>query len=696
MLRATSRSMPGALLGLCRLSVFWYLGVLGGWALLGLAVMRMVSVSSLHDGPAFAMSAALLVALELLPLVQGRGHDPQGVVMSTAFVCVLLFMWGPWPAIVMISVAAIASDLRAGKPWWKLAFNVGQYSTTVAAAYLAIWVAGPRPSLGHPLPRFQISDLRWVIGAWVVYFAVNLILVKGVVARDHSFWTDLVDDFGHYTMMNFAVFGISPVIVVVAQNLWPLLPALLIPLLLLYVMAHMSLEKEREAAHDPLTGLPNRTSMNFALTEHLALHQRNGTSFGLLLIDLDHFKEVNDTLGHYVGDQLLIQLAQRLHHTVRAQDQVVRLGGDEFAVIIPDADEVQARTVAERIQQSLAEPVQIQTITLRIEASIGLAMYPTHGRDGEELLRHADVAMYTAKETRQGIALYAADRDQNSTDRLGLLGELRQALDEQVLQLHYQPKICLTDGSLLGVEALVRWPHPQRGFIPPDEFIPLAERTGIMPLLTERVIQLALGQIHTWTTAGLRVPIAVNISPTDLAGHRLTDMLAAGLRRHGIPADMLQLEITERLVAHQTAEFNAVLLDLHRMGIALSIDDFGTGYSSLGRLKNLPISELKIDRVFIAHLLDGPTDTAIVQAIIDLANAIGIPTIAEGVETEHQQRLLASMGCHGAQGWHLARPMPADQATQWIGGHLTTFPARHIPTPGNGSLKIVGTRSRTG
>lgn len=678
MVSAPTRSLAR----LSRFAVFWYSAVLGGWTLLAIALYQVATTSLVTGGAPLAMSATLLVALELLPLVQGRGHDPQGVVMSTAFVCSMLVMWGPWPAIVMVSIAAAAADLRAKKVWWKAVFNVGQYSASVWAAYLVIWFAGPRPSLAHPLPRFHIGDLGWIVGVWVVYFTVNLVIVTGAVSYPGSFWKDLFEDFWHYTVITFAVLGLSPVIVVVAQNAWLMLPPLLIPLLLLYAMAQLSLEKEHEAGHDALTGLPNRATMHFALTNELTQRHTDTHRLGLLLIDLDHFKEVNDTLGHHVGDELLVRVAARLTKAVRAEDHVARLGGDEFAVIIPDADEAKARAVAERIRVALAEPIHVQTMSLQVEASIGLAMYPEHGGQGEELLRHADVAMYTAKESRQGIALYDADRDRNSPDRLSLLGEMRQALDEHTLRLHYQPKVSLSDGSLLGVEALIRWKHPQRGYIPPDEFIPLAERTGIMPLLTERVISMALGQLREWSALGLHIPIAVNISPTDLAGHRLTDLLASGLVTNDVAAHMLQLEITERVVAEETDELNSVLMALHQMGVTLSIDDFGTGYSSLLRLKNLPVSELKIDRVFVSNLCDSQANIGIVRAVIDVAHALGMPAIAEGIETEDVYQVLRSLGCDGGQGWHIARPMAAPEATEWILAHLAApSPREADPTP---------------
>ncbi|UQX87607.1 EAL domain-containing protein [Jatrophihabitans telluris] len=655
---------PRSLVRFSQFSAFWHLAVLSGLPLLAIAGYEVATSTFSRGGPALLMCAALLVALELLPLVQGRGHDPQGVVMSTAFVCAMLFLWGPWPAIVMVSVAACASDLRAEKPWWKVAFNVGQYATSVFAAYLVMYVAGSRPSIDHPLPRFHVLDLAWVLGVWAVYFLVNLFLVAGIISFDRSFKEVFLEDFSHYTTMTFAVLGISPAIVILAQNLWQLLPSLLIPLLLLYRMAQMSLEHEHDASHDPLTGLPNRASMRFALNRELSFREKR--TFGFLLIDLDHFKEVNDTLGHHVGDDLLVHVAQRLSTAVRTEDLVARLGGDEFAVIIPDADERRSRAIAERIRVALSEPIYIQSLSLRAEASIGLAMFPEHGSGEEELLRHADVAMYTAKQSRQGIALYAAERDPHRTDRLGLLSDLRQAIADDVLELHYQPKISLADGSLLGVEGLVRWRHPSRGFVPPDMFIPLAEQSDVMPLLTQRVVSVALAQLAAWNERGLQVPIAVNVSPIDLTGHRLTDLLARGLEDYGIAAGLLQLEITERVVAEETAELQEVLAELNRMGIPLSIDDFGTGYSSLLRLKTLPVGELKIDRTFVSKVCESRVDVGIVRAIIDLAHALDLPAIAEGVETVQQQEVLRSLGCDGVQGWLVARPMPAEQITDWI------------------------------
>ncbi|MBV9594261.1 MAG: EAL domain-containing protein [Actinobacteria bacterium] len=647
-------------------SLTWYLTVSCGLGLIVLAGYHVMTSAGLDLTAALIMDAVLLVALELLPLVQGRGHDPQGVVMSTAFTCAVLFLWGIWPAVLMIAVASIAADLNVGKSWWKVAFNPAQYALSVAAGYLVMRMAGHPSSLAHPLRHFGVSDLGWAFGVWMAYFIVNLALVAAAVSYTSSFMRVITDDYWHYTSMTFAVLALSPLIVIVSLHAWALTPLLLIPLLLLYHTAQMSLEREHAAAHDALTGLANRDMLQFTLGEALEAFHHDGRSFGLLLIDLDDFKLVNDTLGHQVGDMVLVHFAERLRGCIRPGDQVCRLGGDEFAVVVAAADEQDVRAVAERVSASFGDPFELEGVLLEIEPSIGIAVCPLHGVDGDTLLRHADVAMYQAKEAHTGIESYRRERDGNSADRLSLIGELRQALEDDAIELHYQPKLTTVDASVLGVEALVRWNHPQRGYIPPDSFIPLAERSGIMHLLTERVVNLALEQISTWRAEGMHVPIAVNISPADLLGRRLSGIVTAGLRRHEIPASMLQLEITERMVDHHLSETSQALSELRELGVTVSLDDFGTGYSSLMRLHELPVDEIKIDRAFISSMGSGSAAEGIVQALVDLAHALGLPAIAEGVETPEEWQRLRAFRCDGVQGWHVAVPMPGPDATIWL------------------------------
>ncbi len=650
--------------------VVWYATVISGMSLVWIAVTKMFSTTSVEMLAPLIMTAALLVILELLPLIQGRGHDPQGVVTSTAFTCALLIVWGLWPAIIAATVAAAASDLRRRKTWWKVLFNPAQYTVSVTSGYLVMLAAGHTSSLANPLKDFGLRDLTWVVGVWIAYFVTNLLLVAGVLAWTDSFRSVIADDFLHYTVMTFSVLALSPLIVVVAQSTWQLLPLLLVPLLLLYYTAQMSLEREHAAGHDALTGLPNRSTFQFELDNALARHRRDRLPFGLMLIDIDDFKRVNDTLGHQVGDALLVQFALRLRESMRPDDLVARLGGDEFAVLVFDADEYSVQAVAERIRIANTRSIQLDDLSLEVDLSLGIAVCPAHGADSTLLLQRADVAMYVAKGKHTSTEMYSPARDHNSADRLALLGELRQAIENDVLELHYQPKVSTTDSTPLGFEALVRWFHPTRGWIPPDEFVPLAEGSGIMPLLTARVVTLALDQMARWRDEGMNIPIAVNIAPTDLADDSLTYLVATLLSEYNVPAGMLLLEITERIVTHELHDAKIALGRLRAMGVGVSLDDFGTGYSSLMRLSSLPVDEIKIDRIFVSRLSDGPRAIGILRALIDLAHALDVPVIAEGVETPEERQLLSTLGCDGVQGWCVAMPMPAAEATEWMRAHL--------------------------
>jgi diguanylate cyclase (GGDEF)-like protein len=647
-------------------SAVWYVSVVSGWALIAFAIYRLATVSTIDRAASFWISAALLVTLELLPLMQGRGHDPQGVVMSTAFVCGMMFMWGPWPAIVSVAIASLASDLRARKSWWKTLFNPAQYALSVGVAGLIIVAFGHTASLDHSLATLNFDDLFWMAGVWVTYFVVNLAIVAGVLSFAASFWDVVAEDLVNSATMSFAVMSLSPLIVLVSQRASGLLPLLLVPLLLLYYTAITSLEREHAAGHDTLTGLPNRATLRFELDEALNTFRRDGTPFGLLLIDMDNFKVVNDTLGHQVGDQLLTRFAARLRERVRSGDLVARLGGDEFAVIVYDADGTNTRQIADDLRNSFTDPIDLDGFTIEVEASIGIAVCPDHGRDGTTLLQRADVAMYSAKEGGTRTEVYAPERDSNSADRLGLLGELRQALIDDELELYYQPKVSTRERTPIGVEALVRWRHPLRGFVPPDQFIPLAERSGIMPLLTERVVNLAVRQAALWRDAGIAVPIAVNVAPNDLSSDDLSAVLARCLIEHKLDPGMLKLEITERVATNQVDATQTNLDQLRDMGVEISLDDFGTGYSSLLRLSSLHVDEIKIDRGFIAAMSEGERAVNIVRTMIDLAHGLGTLAIAEGVETAGELAILAELGCDGVQGWHIARPMAARDATEWL------------------------------
>jgi len=428
-------------------------------------------------------------------------------------------------------------------------------------------------------------------------------------------------------------------------------------------------ENERLALHDTLTGLPNRNLLHDRLSQAIATSARNGDLAGLLLVDLDRFKEVNDTLGHGKGDQLLVRVAQRLQRSVRDCDTVARLGGDEFAVLLGGVETLDELTeVAERITQTLAEPLLIDGIDVAAHASIGAAVYPLDSTNGEQLLQHADIAMYASKESGAPVTFYRSDFDSHSPARLALAADLRRTLagEEGELVLHYQPVACPADGRVVAMEALVRWQHPRRGLVPPVEFIPLAEHSGLIRPLTTLVLDMALGQLRRWLDDGLELAVAVNLSARDLRDLSLLDEVRSTLDRHDLPAGLLELEVTETGVLANPEAAVELVAALRALGVRIALDDFGTGYSSLTYLKRLSPDRLKIDRSFVDAMTHETTDAQIVRSLIELAHGLDIGVTAEGVETEQHWALLSELSCDLVQGYYLARPLPAADATRWL------------------------------
>jgi diguanylate cyclase len=410
-------------------------------------------------------------------------------------------------------------------------------------------------------------------------------------------------------------------------------------------------DSRRQALTDELTGLPNRRNAYAELDARCA-----AGAVTALMIDLDRFKELNDTLGHHAGDDALVAVAQRLGRALGDDGTLSRLGGDEFAVVLaPGATEADGLIVARRLLDALDEPLCLDDLLLPVRASIGVAFTDSGGR--EEILRHADIAMYHAKANRNGVEIYASERDVHSRERLALAAELQAAITGGELVLHFQPKVCLRTGRIVGAEDLVRWNHPERGLVPPAEFVPLVERSGLGRLLTLEVIDQALRTERAWRADGLQVPVAVNTSAATLLDVRFPDDVAALLERWDAPEGVLALELTEETIMTDPERAQDVLARLSELGIDLSLDDFGTGYSSLGMLKSLPVRELKIDRSFITDLLDDTGDAVIVRSTIDLAHNLELRVVAEGVESAEAWELLASWDCDVAQGYHLSRPL---------------------------------------
>jgi diguanylate cyclase (GGDEF)-like protein len=457
----------------------------------------------------------------------------------------------------------------------------------------------------------------------------------------------------------------------IASDTRTLLIAIIGGLLLLWaglfrIVARASRRLRHQATHDTLTGLSNRAELHEDGTKALANAGRDGSLAALMLIDLDRFKEVNDTMGHEQGDRLLVDVAARLRQLLRGDDILARLGGDEFAVlaIVPHRGAV--GEVATRLHRALALPFDVGGVAIELGASIGIALQPDHGEDVSTLLRHADVAMYEAKRAGSHIETYATSRDPYSAERLKLLGELRRALDHDELVLHFQPKVALSSGRVIGVEALVRWEHPERGLLGPHEFLGLAERTGVIADITRWVVDAAVRQCASWRRSGVELPVAVNLAAANIVDTTLPESVAHILQRWEVPGRLLECEISEDTVMGDPRRAGDVLERLRDLGVRLSLDDFGTGHSSLSYLKRLPLDEVKIDRSFVIGMADDPSDAAIVRSTIDLARHLGLEVVAEGVETSEVLDVLAALQCDVAQGFLLSRPLPAAEFDGWL------------------------------
>jgi len=495
------------------------------------------------------------------------------------------------------------------------------------------------------------------------------VIVALAIAQDVPIVRELRNNLGFHTATTMVLIAQGPLIALAASRsiVWVFL---FVPgILAVYRTAGISVAKEEMATHDSLTGLPNRVLFRDRLERLIS--ESEHTSLLVMLVDLDGFKEVNDTLGHHVGDSLLRQVGQRLHEGLGEDLTVARLGGDEFGVVGYVADGAAATVVGESVLTVLQQPFVLQDLPFHIEASVGGALYPDHATDVDALLQRADVAMYFAKEHGTGYETYDADNDRYSPRRLALLGELRRAIEQGELLLEYQPIAAMPTGAVNRVEALVRWNHPEHGLLQPPEFIPLAEPTGLMGQFTRHVLDLAIAQARVWQDRKLDITVAVNVSARNLHYTELQDDVARLLDKWSVPPSSLELEITESVFMSDPRRATDVLLALNELGVATVLDDFGTGYASLTYLKRLPVTQLKIDGSFVANMATDDEDAAIVLSTIDLARSLGLTVVAEGIESEAVWHQLRDHGCDFGQGFYLCRPLPAEQITQWIEQRVT-------------------------
>jgi diguanylate cyclase (GGDEF)-like protein len=617
-------------------------------------------------GWSFAVLTGIVVA-HLVAL--GRDRWWGGTGSGAALTLAILLLYG-WVPAVLVSLAVVTLVGAARLHRWRQALVHGASDILAiggAALTLELFQVGASVENPWTPADWDVYAVPELIGAAAVYLLLSRALLWCCFAYPA---TGLVScartALLRQGLVAVALLGISPLIVVVGVHMPLVLPLFAVPLIALDSTLWIARARAEEQLRDPLTGLPNRQWLMERAWSALGEAGRAETRAALVLIDLDRFRSVNDTLGHPAGDRLLLQIADRLRTALPRGAEAARLGGDEFAVLLPAVDSTtSAQRVARTLVGALGSPLDLDGLTLVLEASAGVAVFPEHAQEAEGLLRRADVAMYEAKRDRSGVEVYEATRDGNTPDRLGLLADLRRALDAGDVELHYQPKVGF-DGRVLGLEALVRWVHPDRGRVPPDEFIAIAETSGLMPRLTEYVLETALAQVAHWRAAGLTVPVAVNVSPRDVRSPGFAGAVAARLARHGVPPCALQLEITEHVLLEEPQRAADTLAALVGHGVRMSLDDFGTGYSSLVHLRRLPVGELKIDRSFVARLAVDTEDAEIVRCTVDLAHSLGLQVVAEGVEDDETWERLRDLRCDAVQGWLVAAAMPPAEATAWL------------------------------
>jgi diguanylate cyclase (GGDEF)-like protein len=607
---------------------------------------------------------------ELISLkVVTRGAEGE-VTTSTTFAFAALLVAGPACAVVALICASFAADLIQRKALTKLLFNASQYVITLTASAFVLKTLTGVPRVDEQF-HFTPADLPGILVAAAAFFLVNSSLVAVVIAlvQDIRVGRYLVQDWFFQVSTGGLMLGLAPMVALAADFALPSVALLFLPLLAVHRGGRQAIAKEHQAVHDALTGLPNRSLFRHQIEQVVNAGRRADRAAAVMLIDLDHFKEINDTLGHHAGDRLLQEVSERLRASLDEQDMVARLGGDEFGVLLPDMPgHEEASAVAQHLLTQLREPFSIEGLTLEIDASIGIACAPEHGSAVEQLIQRADIAMYAAKEGGRGHLVFEQQLDRYSPRRLSLAGALRSAIADGEIVLFFQPKAELSTGQIIGVEALARWQHPRLGLIGPSEFVPIAEQTGLIGPLTSHVLEEALRQLAAWAEQGERLSVAVNLSARSFLDAQLAVEIPRLLEATGVDAN--------------PARAKATLERLSAIGLSLSVDDFGTGYSSLANLKRLPVDVIKIDKSFVIDMPHDASDAAIVRSTIDLAHNLGLKVVAEGVESHEAWRRLEELGCDLAQGFHVSRPLPADAMTRLLAERRSqTAPVEPEPFP---------------
>ncbi len=648
---------------------------------LGLACVAFVLVAT-PWAPTFAdvvvWPAAFLaiaaVAGEVKPLLVSARAEQRSLSTSAPFVLALIAVAGVGIAVLVQAIASLADDVHQRRQPRKSLFNTAQYALSVLSAGAVFAWLTDAPLFGGPT-TVEPGDLVPLLVAGLAMFGVNWLLVAGVASLSiaQPLRSVLREDVRDFLVTNVVLLSAGGIAAIVAADGIGALALLAAPVAAAHMFATAAARHAHDAAHDALTGLGNRWLLQNEVGRALDTARASASDGpGLVLLDLDHFKDFNDTLGHNVGDRILRKVAERLVDASPEGASVHRLGGDEFAVVVRGGT-AEARTVASDLLAALDRAIPVENLDLLVRASVGVAVAPAHGVDAETLLKNSDIALYHAKRERDRISVFSREFDVNSVERLQLLSDLRVALDAGGLHVAYQPQVDLDRRTTVGVEALVRWDHPKRGSVPPDEFIPLAEKSGLIFPLTAFVLDVALGQLALWRASGYNIRMAINLSARDLSDLALPGRVSAAVARHAVPPRAVVLEVTETGIFSDPTHADIVIRALRELGVAISIDDYGTGNASLGYLKRLKIDELKIDRRFVSNIGIDEHDLIIVRSTIKLARALGLRVVAEGIEDESTTETLRELGGVIGQGYHLGRPVSPEEIEVRLDGERRTM-----------------------
>ncbi|MEZ0491273.1 putative bifunctional diguanylate cyclase/phosphodiesterase [Kineococcus sp. TBRC 1896] len=635
------------------------LAVAAAVGVLALAALAALAGPAPWDAWRFSLVLALVVLVaESRPVTRRAGGRGEPLPVSWGFLVALVALGPLSLALLVRAVPTAVRHLRRGSGPQVVVVAVGTslVGVLVCGVVLDVLLGAPAadgPALRDPTdwPSVLVAGAAGLIAQGLAHSASRRVVVRSPrrLVRAGS---------ASGLLLTLAVLASAPVVVVSAEGGPWLLLLVCVPLSVMLVSAAVARRHERRALVDDLTGLPNRDALLAATARLLRAGAAPAPAPGLLVVDLDHFKDVNDTLGHPVGDVLLREVAGRLTAQVPADAVVARLGGDEFGLLVPDG--LQAEGLALAVVEEMSRPLRVGDLQVLLPASVGVALAPQHGTSAPSLLRSADVALYQAKQVRGRACTYAGRRDVNSIERLRLLGDLGRAVDRGELFVRYQPQVDPATDAVVGAEALVRWRHPELGPVGPDRFIPLAERSGLVAGVTAVVLDRALADAARWHAAGFAPSVSVNLSARLLTDHDLPGLVAEVLRRHRVAASALVLEITETGIVSDPERARAVVRRLRALGCSVAVDDYGTGQASLTYLTDLEVDELKIDRSFVTGMIQDRARAVIVRSTVQMARELGLRVVAEGVTDAPTQRALAALGCHTAQGEHVGGPMSAD------------------------------------